>query len=72
MKSCGELSKIDEKFEAITEGEEADAQRRSSRRSGPRSKRWSGNPKRINLVAADLVQHYERRLEAMEGNAMIV
>jgi type I restriction enzyme R subunit len=31
-----------------------------------------GNPKRIDLVAADLVQHYERRLEAMEGKAMIV
>ena len=31
-----------------------------------------GNPKRIELVAADLVQHYERRLEAMEGKAMIV
>ena len=29
-----------------------------------------GNPKRIDLVAADLVQHYERRLEAMEGKAM--
>ena len=31
-----------------------------------------GNPKRIDLVAAELVQHYERRLEAMEGKAMIV
>ena len=31
-----------------------------------------GNPKRIDLVAVDLVQHYERRLEAMEGKAMIV
>jgi type I restriction enzyme R subunit len=26
----------------------------------------------ISLVAADLVQHYERRLKAMEGKAMIV
>jgi type I site-specific restriction-modification system R (restriction) subunit len=31
-----------------------------------------GNPKRIDLIAGDLVQHYERRLEAMEGKAMIV
>jgi type I restriction enzyme R subunit len=31
-----------------------------------------GDPKRIALIAADLIQHYERRLEAMEGKAMIV
>ena len=30
------------------------------------------HPKRIDLIAADLVKHYERRLEAMEGKAMIV
>ncbi len=50
----------------------ADDARRSSRRSGPRSKRWSGDPKRIELVAADLVEHFEKRLEAMDGKAMIV
>ena len=31
-----------------------------------------GDPKRIALVAADLVAHFEKRVEAMEGNAMIV
>ncbi len=31
-----------------------------------------GDPKRITLIAADLVQHYERRTEAMEGKAMVV
>jgi type I site-specific restriction-modification system R (restriction) subunit len=31
-----------------------------------------GNPKRIDLVAADLVRHHERRLEAMEGKAIHV
>ena len=29
------------------------------------------SPKRIDLVASDLMQHYERRLEAVEGKAMI-
>ena len=31
-----------------------------------------GDPKRIKLVAADLVTHFEKRLEAMDGKAMIV
>ena len=66
-----ELPKIDEEFEEITEGEEL------TRKEKLKTK-WAalealvGNPKRINLIAADLVQHYERRLEAMEGKAMIV
>jgi len=66
-----ELPKIDEEFEAITEGEEL------TRKEKLKTK-WAalealvGNPKRIDLVAADLVQHCERRLEAMEGKAMIV
>jgi type I restriction enzyme R subunit len=66
-----ELPKIDEEFEAITEGEEL------TRKEKLKTK-WAalealvGNPNRIDLVAADLVQHYERRLEAMEGKAMIV
>ena len=31
-----------------------------------------GDPKRIRLIAKDLVDHYERRLEAMDGKAMVV
>ena len=31
-----------------------------------------GDPKRIAVIAEDLVQHYERRLEAMDGKAMVV
>jgi type I restriction enzyme R subunit len=66
-----ELPKIDEEFDEITEGEEL------TRKEKLKTK-WAtlealvGNPKRIDLIAADLVQHYERRLEAMEGKAMIV
>jgi type I restriction enzyme R subunit len=65
------LPKIDKEFEEITEGEEL------TRKEKLKTK-WAalealvGNPKRIDLVAADLVTHYERRLEAMEGKAMIV
>ncbi len=69
--NASELPKIDKEFEEITEGEEL------SRKEKLKTK-WAalealvGNPKRIDLIAADLVKHYERRLEAMEGKAMIV
>jgi type I restriction enzyme, R subunit len=69
--NASEIPKIDKEFEEITEGEEL------SRKEKLKTK-WAalealvGNPKRIDLIAADLVKHYERRLEAMEGKAMIV
>ena len=65
------LPKLDEEFEEITEGEEEDKKRKLKTK-------WAalealvGDPKRIDLVAADLVAHYERRLEAMDGKAMVV
>jgi type I restriction enzyme R subunit len=31
-----------------------------------------GDPKRIALVASDLVEHFEKRIEAMEGKAILV
>ena len=31
-----------------------------------------GDPKRIALIAADLVAHFEKRVEAMDGKAMVV
>jgi type I restriction enzyme R subunit len=66
-----ELPQIDKEFEEITEGEEL------TRKEKLKTK-WAalealvGSEKRIALIAADLVKHYERRLEAMEGKAMIV
>lgn len=66
-----ELPRIDEEFEEITEGEEEDKKRKLKTK-------WAalealvGDPKRIELIAEDLVKHYERRLEAMDGKAMIV
>ncbi|MGH9834309.1 MAG: type I restriction endonuclease subunit R [Blastocatellia bacterium] len=66
-----ELPKIDEEFDEITEGEEEDKKQKLKTK-------WAalealvGDPKRIALIAEDLVKHYERRLEAMDGKAMIV
>ncbi|MEI7733119.1 MAG: type I restriction endonuclease subunit R [Verrucomicrobiota bacterium] len=65
------LPQIDEEFEEITEGEELTRKERLKTK-------WAalealvGDPKRLALIAADLVAHYERRLEAMDGKAMIV
>jgi type I restriction enzyme, R subunit len=69
--NAAELPGIDEEFEEITEGEEL------TRKEKLKSK-WAalealvGDPKRIALVAADLVTHFEKRLEAMDGKAMVV
>ena len=65
------LPKIDAEFEEITEGEEP------TRKEKLKTK-WAalealvGDPKRIALIAADLVVHFEKRMEAMDGKAMIV
>ena len=65
------LPKIDADFDEITEGEEEDKKQKLKTK-------WAalealvGDPKRIALIVADLVQHYERRLEAMDGKAMVV
>src|SRR2546430_3414517 len=69
--NASELPKIDKEFEAITEGEELTRKEKLKTKCAA-LEALVGNPKRIDLVAADLVQHYERRLEAMEGKAMIV
>jgi len=62
---------IDPGFEEATEGEEVD------RKEKLKSK-WAqleavvGAEKRLSLVARDIVEHFEKRLEAMDGKAMIV
>ncbi|MEO6624288.1 MAG: type I restriction endonuclease subunit R [Burkholderiaceae bacterium] len=69
--NAAELPTLDAQFEEITEGEE------QNRKEKLKSK-WAalealvGDPKRIALVAADLVAHFEKRQEAMDGKAMVV
>jgi type I restriction enzyme R subunit len=66
-----EKPRIDPDFEEATEGEEVE------RRERLRTK-WAaleaivGSEKRLATIAKDLVQHFETRLEAMDGKAMIV
>jgi len=65
------LPSLDAEFEEITEGEEPTKKERLKTK-------WAalealvGDPKRIALVAADLVAHYEKRVEALDGKAMVV
>ena len=60
--NAAELPKLDEEFDEITEGEEEYSRERLKTK-------WAalealvGDPKRIKLVAADLVEHFERRLK---------
>jgi type I restriction enzyme R subunit len=66
-----ERPKIDPQFEEVTENEEVE------RREKLKSK-WAaleavvGAEKRLKLIAKDLVDHFEARLEVMDGKAMIV
>ncbi len=62
---------IDLDFEEATEGEEVD------RKEKLKSK-WAqlevvvGSDNRVKLIARDLVEHFENRLAAMDGKAMVV
>jgi type I restriction enzyme R subunit len=66
-----EKPKLDASFEEVTEGEE------QNRREKLKTK-WAalealvGAEKRINLLAKDIIDHFEKRLGAMEGKAMLV
>ncbi len=62
---------IDEDFEELTEDEEESVQQRL-RTKWAALEALVGDPKRIKVVAVDLVRHYEQRLEAIDGKAMIV
>ena len=65
------LPEIDEEFEEITEDEEEDHREKLKTKWAP-LEALVGDPKRIEVIAKDMVKHYERRLEAMDGKAMVV
>ncbi len=66
-----ERPKLDEEFEAATEGEEVEHKERLKTKWA-QLEALAGTEKRLRLIAEDLVKHFERRLEAMDGKAMIV
>ncbi len=62
---------IDPEFEEVTEGEEVE-------RKEKLKSRWAqieavvGAVKRLKIVAQDIVDHFEKRFDALDGKAMIV
>jgi len=66
-----EKPRVDAEIEALTEDEAESEQERLKRK-------WStvealvGSEKRLRMVAEDLVRHFEDRVHALEGKAMVV
>jgi len=66
-----ERPKLDAEFEEATEGEEVEHKERLKTK-------WAqlealvGTEKRLKLISEDLVKHFDERLSAMDGKAMIV
>ena len=66
-----ERPKIDPDFEEATEGEEVEHKEKLKTK-------WAqleavvGAPHRVKFIARDIVSHFDRRLEAIDGKAMIV
>ena len=62
---------IDQEFDEVTEGEEVEKKEKLKTR-------WAaleavvGADKRVKLIAQDFINHFDQRLEAMDGKAMIV
>ena len=66
-----ERPKIDPEFDEVTEGEEVEHKNRL-RTKWAQLEAIVGSEKRLRLVAHDVVDHFDRRLEAMEGKALVV
>jgi type I restriction enzyme, R subunit len=66
-----EKPKIDPEFEELTEGEETNDKEKLKTK-------WAalesivGSDNRVDLIAQDLLKHFDARLEVIEGKAMIV
>jgi len=66
-----ERPKIDPNFEEATEGEEV-AKKEKLKSKWARVEAIVGSEKRIKQIAKDIVNHFETRLQTLEGKGMIV
>ncbi len=66
-----EIPHIDKDFEEVTEGEETE-NKEKLKSQWARVEKVVGSPERIKRIAADIVKHWEERLSALDGKAMIV
>jgi type I restriction enzyme R subunit len=63
---------LDSEVDELTEDEEGDAAKVAKLRRWAAVEQLVGAPPRIQKVAADIVAHFESRLAAMDGKAMVV
>ena len=66
-----ERPKIDPDFEEATEGEEVE-RKEKLKSKWAQTEALVGAPGRLAMVASDIVEHFEKRLESMKGKAMVV
>jgi type I restriction enzyme R subunit len=66
-----EKPRIDEEFEELTESEEL-TERQKLKAKWARLEAIVGNEHRLELIARDIVEHFEKRNEVLEGKAMVV
>ncbi|XXX40273.1 type I restriction endonuclease subunit R [Sorangium sp. So ce117] len=62
---------IDTEFDEVTEGEE-EGRKEALKSDWSRLEALVGTEKRLRLVARDVIEHFEKRLAAMDGKAMVV
>jgi type I restriction enzyme, R subunit len=67
-----DVTSLDSEVDELTEDEEGDAAKVAKLRRWAALAQVVGAPPRIQKVAADIVAHFENRLSAMDGKAMVV
>jgi len=67
-----DVTLLDSEVDELTEDEEGDGAKVAKLRRWAALAQVVGAPPRIHKVAADIVAHFENRLSAMEGKAMVV
>ena len=66
-----ERPKIDPEFQEATEGEEVE-RREKLKTKWAQLEAVVGVERRVKQIAGDIVAHFEQRIEALEGKAMVV
>ncbi len=66
-----EKPKVDDQFDEVTEDEE-EPTREKLKTTWAKLEAIVGTPKRLGKVAADLLDHWDRRVEILDGKAMVV
>ncbi len=66
------LPQLDAEIEALTEADEDDDSKQKQRIKWASLEALVGSQQRLELIAADLLEHFDARLQTLDGKAMIV